>query len=538
MPDDKMDATKLKEAPVPACLMTVFGASGDLTKRLLLPSLYNLAAAKVLPDSFRLLGVAKEDWDEPKFRDHLATTLKQFWGPDADSAVVDWLIQKSSYQSANFDDPASFDAVKTTVERIEKDSQTGGNRLFYLAVAPSFIATMAAQLSRTGLITEKQSPENEATQANKSWRRLVIEKPFGNDLNSAIALNRDLQKSLREDQIYRIDHFAGKDTVQDLAVFRFSNTIFEPLWNRSTIDNIQITAAETVGVEARAGYYEKSGALRDMVPNHMAELLSLVAMEPPSSFDAKHLRDKQVEVLQSVRSHQSQDLSQDISHWALRGQYGAGSINGQAVPGYRQEPGVDPGSNTETYVALKIEIDNWRWSGVPFYIRTGKRCSRALTEIVITFRKPPARLFPLHQQGGLPWNRLFFNLQPDPGIRLGVGVKAPGLTTSAIQDRMILQFTAGPFGNHGKGYERLLHDVMTGNPALFQRADFVEEGWRLVQPLLDAWNPLRNPGRIRPGTVENPQDSFPNYAAGSSGPKAADELLSRFGRAWHSLEEA
>jgi len=515
MPDDKRDKPNLNEAPVPACLMTIFGASGDLTKRLLLPSLYNLAAAKVLPDSFRLLGVAKEDWDDAKFRDHIATTLKQFWGADVDSTVVDWLTQKASYQGANFDGPDSFDKVKATIERMEKDSQTGGNRLFYLAVAPSFIATMAAQLSRTGLITEDDGAES-----NKSWRRLVIEKPFGNDLASAVALNRDLQKSLREDQIYRIDHFAGKDTVQDLAVFRFANTIFEPLWNRSTIANIQITAAETVGVEGRAGYYEKSGALRDMVPNHMAELLSLVAMEPPSSFDAKHLRDKQVELLQSVRSRE-----QDVSHWAVRGQYGAGSIKGQAVPGYRQEPGVDPNSNTETYVALKTEIDNWRWSGVPFYIRTGKRCSRALTEIVITFRKPPARLFPTHQRGGLPWNRLFFNLQPDPGIRLAVGVKAPGLTTSANQDLMKLQFTAGPFGDHGKGYERLLHDVMTGNPTLFQRADFVEEGWRLVQPLLDAW---KNP----------PQDAFPNYAAGSSGPKAAEELLSRSGRAWHSLEEA
>src|ERR1700733_5127603 len=383
MPDDKMDATKLKEAPVPACLMTVFGASGDLTKRLLLPSLYNLAAAKVLPDSFRLLGVAKEDWDEPKFRDHLATTLKQFWGPDADSAVVDWLIQKSSYQSANFDDPASFDAVKATIERIEKDSQTGGNRLFYLAVAPTFIATMAAQLSRTGLITE-----DDTTASNKSWRRLVIEKPFGSDLASAVALNRDLQKSLREDQIYRIDHFAGKDTVQDLAVFRFSNTIFEPLWNRSMIDNIQITAAEIVGVEGRAGYYEKSGALRDMVPNHLAEMLSLVAMEPPASLSAKHLRNKQVELLQSVRSIQPQD----VSHSAVCGRYGAGTINGESVPGYRQEPGVDPKSNTETYVAMKLEIDNWRWSGVPFYIRTGKRLRARRTQIAIRLKETQAKL--------------------------------------------------------------------------------------------------------------------------------------------------
>jgi glucose-6-phosphate 1-dehydrogenase len=509
---DRMTNTNnANEPPVAPCTMTIFGATGDLTKRLLLPSLYNLVAAKVLPDSFRLLGVAVETWDDAKFRDHIATTLKQFWGADADSSLISWITQRSSYQAANFDDPASFDQLKPTFDRIEKESQSGGNRLFYLAVAPVFIATMAAQLSRTGLITE--------TENDKSWRRLVIEKPFGNDFNSASALNRDLQKSLREDQIYRIDHFAGKDTVQDLVVFRFSNTIFEPLWNRSFIDNIQITAAETVGVETRAGYYEKSGALRDMVPNHMAELLSLVGMEPPASFSAKHLRDKQVELLQSVRCIQPQE----VAHSAVRGQYGAGSIKGQAVPGYRQEPGVDPKSNTETYVAMKLEIDNWRWSGVPFYIRTGKRCTRALTELVVTFRNPPARLFPKDQTGDLPSNRLFFNLQPEQGIRLGVGIKSAGLHTSVNQEWMNFQFPAGAFGNHGKGYERLLHDVMCGNPTLFPSADFVEEGWRLVQPLLDAWK-------------KPPDEPFPNYAAGSSGPKAADALLSRSGRAWHSLE--
>jgi glucose-6-phosphate 1-dehydrogenase len=500
-----------EEAPVPACVMIIFGASGDLTKRLLLPSLYNLAVARVLPDSFRLLGVAKEDWDDNKIRDHIATTLKQFWGANVDTKVVDWLTQRANYQSANFDDSAAFDTVKKTLERIENESHSGGNRLFYLAVAPIFIATMAAQLSRTGMITED----------GECWRRLVIEKPFGNDLNSAIALNRDLQKSLREDQIYRIDHFAGKDTVQDLTVFRFSNTIFEPLWNRSTIDNIQITAAETVGVEARAGYYEKSGALRDMVPNHMAEMLSLVAMEPPASLSAEHLRNKQVEVLQSVRPIQPQDVPQ----CAVRGQYGPGNLQGKAVPGYREEPGVNPQSITETYVAMKVEIDNWRWSGVPFYLRTGKRCSRALTEIVVSFRKPPARLFPKDQQSVRPSNKLFFNLQPEQGIRLGIGTKSPGLKTVANQAWMNFQFPSGPFGDHGKGYERLLHDVMVGNPTLFQRADFVEEGWRLVQPLLDAWK-------------EPPRDPFPNYPAGSSGPKAADSLFGHSGRAWHSLEAA
>jgi glucose-6-phosphate 1-dehydrogenase len=480
---------------VPASLMTIFGASGDLTKRLLLPSLYNLVAANVLPESFQLLGVAMEGWDDNKFRDHISTTLRQFWGPDANSGIVDWITERANYQCANFDEAASFDRVKATIERIEKDKSTGGNRLFYLAVAPSFIATMAAQLSRTGLLTEDGS----------TWRRLVIEKPFGHDLESAIALNDDLQKSLHEDQIYRIDHFAGKDTVQDLAVFRFSNAIFEPLWNRSMIDNVQITAAETVGVEGRAGYYEKSGALRDMVPNHLAEMLSLVAMEPPVSFDSAHMRDKQVELLQSIRKWKTEE----VAKFAVRGQYGAGTIKDSPVPGYRTEPGVNPNSITETYIAMQVEIDNWRWSGVPFYLRTGKRLSRALTEIVVTFRQPPARLFPNSDKSNQTPNHLVFNLQPDPGIRMAFGTKAPGLETSVEQGYMSFNFGDGPFKNHGKGYERLFRDVMLGDQTLFQRAEFVEEGWRMVQPMLEAWQ-------------QPPQEAFPNYAAGSTGPKVSD----------------
>ena len=506
-----MEQENIKMEQAPACLMTIFGASGDLTKRLLLPSIYNLVVAKVLPDNFRLLGVAMEDWNDAKFQDHIAATLKQFWGPDADASIVEWLTKRAGYQQANFDQPASFDTVKSTIDAIEKNSQTGGNRLFYLAVAPSFIATMAAQLSRTGLLSEE----------NGCWRRLVIEKPFGHDLDSAVKLNADLQGSLREDQIYRIDHFAGKDTVQDLAVFRFSNAIFEPLWTRSLIDNVQITAAETVGVEGRAGYYEKSGALRDMVPNHMAEMLSLIAMEPPVSFSAEHMRTKQVELLESIRKIQPED----VAKYAVRGQYGPGTIKGQAVPGYREEPGVDQTSVTDTYVAMKVEIDNWRWAGVPFYLRTGKRLSSAMTEIVVTFRQPPARLFPGEAQGRDLQNQLVFSLQPKPGIQLAFGTKSPGLQTQVEQGFMDFRFPDGPFGNHGKGYERLLRDVMVGNPTLFQRAEFVEGGWRMVQPLLDAW-------------AAPPQESFPNYAAGSTGPKTADDLLAAAGHAWHSLEEA
>ncbi len=498
-------------ADIPNCLMTIFGASGDLTKRLLLPSLYNLIVAKVLPDGFRLLGVAVEDWDDTKFRDHIAATLKQFWGQDADASVLEWLTTRANYQKANFEEPASFDNVRKTIERIEKETQTGGNRLFYLAVAPSFIATMAEQLSRTRLLSEEGG----------CWRRLVIEKPFGHDLASAMALNAELQKSLREEQIYRIDHFAGKDAVQDLAVFRFSNSIFEPLWNRSMIDSVQITVAETVGVERRAAYYEQAGALRDMVPNHMAELLSLVAMEPPVSFSADPMRAKQIELLQSIH----RVPLEEVTKYAVRGQYDAGSIHGNPVVAYRQEPGVNPESNTETYVAMRVEIDNWRWSGVPFYLRTGKRLAQALTEVVVTFRHPPARLFPNASRSDQSPNQLFFKLQPEPGIRLSFGSKAPGLDTIVDKSFMNFKFPSGQFGDHGKGYERLLHDVMIGDTTLFQRAEFVEEGWRMVQPLLDRW------------TSTPPRMKFPNYAAGSTGPAGADELLAAAGHAWHPLKD-
>ena len=500
----------LPDEPVPSCLMTIFGATGDLTKRLLLPSIFNLAAAKVLPDSFHLLGVAVEDWNDDKFRDHIASTLKQFWGPGADETALQWLTSRAHYQQTNFDQPPSFEALNTRIVALEQETQTGGNRLFYLAVSPSFIAGVSSQLSRVGLLTE----------AEGCFRRLVIEKPFGHDLTSAVALNAELQKSLREDQIYRIDHFAGKDTVQDLAVFRFSNAIIEPLWNRSLIDFVQITAAETVGVEKRAGYYESSGALRDMVPNHMAELLSLVAMEPPVSFNAAHMRDKQVELLDSIR----RPKPEDIRSCSIRGQYGAGKMDGANVPGYRNEPGVKPDSNTETYVALRVDIDNWRWSGVPFYLRTGKRMSSSLTEIVVTFRQPPARLFPNAGQSDKSPNELVFNLKPTQQIDLSFGAKAPGLKTIVEQEKMEFQFPEGPFGAHGKGYERLLHDVLVGNPTLFQSAEFVEAGWRMVQPFLDAWQ-------------TPPQDGFPNYAAGSAGPKAADHLLSVDNHVWRALGE-
>ena len=513
---ENQQATGNVDAVAPS-IMTIFGVTGDLTKRLLLPSLYNLAAIKVLPDKFRLLGVAKEDWNEAKLREHIGEALKEFWGAEVDGKIVEWLQGRAGFQQADFDDPESFDAVKNAVEKTEKDAQLGGNRLFYLAVAPSFIGTMAAQLARTGLIREEEGD-------NACWRRLVIEKPFGHDLDSAVQLNRDLQGSLREDQIYRIDHFAGKDTVQDLAAFRFSNSIFEPLWNRSLVDNIQITVAETVGVEMRAGYYEHAGALRDMVPNHLAEVLSLVAMEPPVSFSAEHIRSKQVELLQSIRKWKPEEVAAN----AVRGQYAAGTLQDKPVVAYRNEPDVAEQSETETYVAFKVEIDNWRWSGVPFYLRTGKRLAKAATEVIVTFRQSPAQLHPGADTGGAAPNVLFFNLQPTPGIQLQFGTKKPGLQSDIEKGVMSFAFPQGPFGAHVKGYERLLYDVMVGNPMLFQRADFVEEGWRMVEPLIHAWEqPVKDAG-----------NALASYASGSNGPEAADKLLAASGHTWYSLEQA
>ena len=494
---------------LPACLLTIFGASGDLTKRLLLPSLYNLAESKALDDGFRLMGVAREDWDDKRFQDYIAKSLKEFWGSGVKSETVEWLAKRATYKSGDFNDSGLFDSLKNAIGKMEPD-QTGGNRIFYLAVAPSFISPIAAKLSQAGLLNED----------GKRWSRLVIEKPFGHDVASAKALTSELQGSLREDQIYRIDHFAGKDSVRDLTVFRFSNTIFETFWNRSFIDNVQITAAETIGVEGRAEFYEKSGALRDMVPNHLAEMLSLVAMEPPVSFNAVHLREQQANVLESVRPISPED----VSKYAVRGQYAKGKIDGKDAVSYRSEPGVDAKSNVETYAALEVHLDNWRWSGVPFYLRTGKHLSRSVTEIAITLKEAPANLFAYGGGEEKMPNQLLFNLEPKPGITLQFRTQAPGLETVVENSQLTFEFPQGPFGNHGTGYERLLHDVMLGDGTLFPGADFETASWSMVQPLLDAWS-------------EPPKEQFPNYAAGSNGPKAADDLLARSGRRWHSLEK-
>ena len=492
---------------VPSCVMAVFGVTGDLAKRLLLPSIFNLASTNTLSEGFRLLGIGRKPWTDTILREYITKSLKTFLGKKPDPRTLRWLVDRTYYQPANFEQTASFDGIRERIKQIGKGTQ-GGSCLFYLAMAPNFTSSISQQLARAGLFRE----------FGNSFRRLVVEKPFGNDLSSARNLNVELRKHLREDQIYRIDHFAGKDAVQDLAVFRFCNSIVEPLWNRSIIDSVQITAAETVGLEGRAQFYEKSGALRDMAPNHLAELLSLIAMEAPVSFDSKHFRDKQVELLESVRRIKPSEAPK----YSVRAQYGAGTIEGKRVKPYRKESGVAIHSRTETFVAMKVEIDNWRWSGVPFFLRTGKCLSRGLTEIAVIFRQPPARLLTKALQHHQVVNDCVFSLKPTPGIHWTIGTKAPGMGTHVTVADMGYQFSAGPYGDQAKGYERLLYDAMSGNCILFQSSAFVEAGWQMVQPLLDYWEGKRGA-------------HLPVYAAGSSGPQQADELLQVSGHAWRSL---
>jgi glucose-6-phosphate 1-dehydrogenase len=385
-----------------------------------------------------------------------------------------------------------------------------GNRLFYLAVAPRFFSAIVKMLGLCCLSKEE----------NGRWARVIVEKPFGHDLASAKQLNQELKQVLTEKQIYRIDHYLGKETVQNVMVFRFSNNIIEPLWNRNYVDHVQITAAETVGIEHRGGFYETAGALRDMVPNHLFQLLTMTAMEPPISFDADEVRNKQAEVLHAIQPLTPEEVLTNM----VRGQYGGGTSEGERVVSYRDEPAVAPDSNTETFVALKLLIDNWRWAGVPFYLRTGKRLARRVTEIVIQFRRTPFVLFRNTSVRNLETNRLVIHIQPEEGISLSFGAKVPGSVMKLGLVNMDFDYSTYFGLEHSTGYERLLRDCMAGDATLFQRADMVEAGWSVIQPILDVWHAL-------------PARGFPNYAAGSWGPLEADELLEKDGRAWRRIGE-
>jgi glucose-6-phosphate 1-dehydrogenase len=496
--------------PVGPVAIVIFGASGDLTRRKLLPSLLNLAAANLLDEGTAIVGLGRVDKPDADLRALVLDNLKTFAVGAVDPRKAEWLASRCRFVTGDFEDAATYKKLGETLAKIEKELGTKGNVLFYLATAPELFATVVAKLGDAGLTREE----------NGRFRRVVVEKPFGCDLESAKKLNQLLHKTLTERQIWRIDHYLGKETVQNILVFRFGNGMFEPIWNRRYVDNVQITVAESLGVELRGGYYETAGALRDMIPNHLMQLLAMVAMEPPTSFEAEAVREEKSKVLRAIAPMTPEKVLTET----VRGQYGEGWIEGQRAIAYREEPKVAPGSATETFAALKLHVDNWRWADVPFYLRTGKRLARRASEISLQFRRPPLLLFRNTPVEHLSRNVLVIRVQPEEGISLRFGAKIPG--PSVRMGNVAMEFrTQDAFGsNPSTGYETLLYDAIKGDATLFQREDQVEAAWNIVQPVLEVWKAL-------------PPHAFPNYAAGSWGPKEADEMLERDGRGWRRIEE-
>jgi len=493
------------------CIVVIFGASGDLTKRKLLPALYHLEQSGLLPKDFAVVGVARRPL-EKSFAPDMKEGIVSGGGVEKDEAKLDPFVSRIQYHAMNFDDAAGYDALKKVLADIDKKFGTKGNRLFYLATAPEYFSDIVKYLGDHGMA----KPEVKDGEA-KNWVRTIVEKPFGHDLESAKALNNEVNKVFNEDQIFRIDHYLGKETVQNILVFRFGNGIFENVWNRNYIDHVEITAAESIGIEGRGPFYETAGALRDVVQNHVMELLSFVAMEPPVSFEASAVRAEKVKVWKAIPPIHTADT--------VRGQYGPGTVDGKQVVGYRQEDRVHPRSQTETYAALRLEIDNWRWAGVPFYIRAGKRLGKRVTEISIQFKLPPQMLFK-DAQGkgaeGIRPNVLSMRIQPDEGITLQFGAKVPGPTMTISKVDMDFSYAEAFGKSSANGYERLLMDAMLGDATLFAHRDGVEATWSLITPILQAW-------------AKDPIKDLPNYAAGTWGPATADAMLKTDGRKWRKL---
>jgi glucose-6-phosphate 1-dehydrogenase len=485
-------------------LGVIFGASGDLAKRKLMPAIFSLSKDGLLSPSFAILGMSRREMTDEEFRQKIVSDMDELAPGELTDAMKKELIPRFFYIAGDVTDPETYGRLKARMTDIEKQCATQGNAFFYLATAPTLFSPVIHALGKEELITGTAD----------QWRRVVIEKPFGHDLQSAEQLNADIQHELNEDQIYRIDHYLGKETVQNIAVLRFANGMFQPFWSNLFIDHVQVTVAETLGVEARGGYYEHAGALRDMIPNHILQLLSLIAMEMPLSFGADDMRNEQVKVLRAIRPLQGEGVSQNV----VRGQYVAGAVDGKELVAYCDEDSVDPESLTETYVAMRLSIDNQRWAGVPFYLRTGKRLAERVTEIVVEFKKPPFTPFRETTVDSLEPNQLIIRIQPDEGISLRFVTKVPG--TLLELDEVDMEFRyADYFGRTpATGYDRLLYDCIRGEATLFRRADMVEAGWRAIAGVQAEWGGNRN--------------SLTKYASGSWGPIEADELLARDGRQW------
>jgi glucose-6-phosphate 1-dehydrogenase len=502
------EGLRLERVPDPN-VFVLFGATGDLAHRKVVPALFQLWRTHLLPHEFTIVAVGRRGYTDEAFREELKTSLDTYSRVQpVDRETWDDLASRVFYHQGDFNDPVAYTSLAERLDRMDEDRGTRGNRLFYLATQPSAFAEIVGQLGHAGLDHERHEG---------GWRRVVIEKPFGRDLESAIRLNREVGKVFRERQVYRIDHYLGKETVRNLLVFRFGNGIFEPIWNRRHIDHVQITVAESIGIEARGAFYEETGASRDFLQNHLLQLLSLVAMEPPANFDADALRDEKVKVIRAIAEMTPDQVRRDV----VRGQYGPGWVSAKPVVAYRQEPHVDPTSETETFIAARLMIDDWRWSGIPFYLRMGKRLPKRATEIAIQFKEVPHQLFRESASDPEP-NLLAMRIQPDEGIMLRFGAKVPGLGIDVRNVTMDFTYGSAFQTDSPDAYETLILDALLGDASLFTRADEVEQAWSIVDPIIETW-------------AGEPAPEFPNYEAGTWGPEAADDLLAREGRRWRRI---
>lgn len=523
MPEQQQSAASVRERPGDPCTVVIFGASGDLCKRKLIPALYNLMIQNLLPENFAVVGFSNKSMSHDEFRSYMTANLNEFAGSKVPHDRIPEFVKGLYYQTGGFTDLPAFEKLSTLLSEVDEARNTGGNYLYYLSVPPAFFGTIAKMLGAVGLnmggsggTVDLSGGGGSEKKERKGWTRIIIEKPFGRDIDSSRELNEQISGVFHEDQVYRIDHYMGKETVQNIMMFRFANGIFEPIWNHQFIDHVQILVAETLGVEGRGGYYDTAGALRDIVQNHVFQVLSVMAMEPPISMKPEDIRNEKVKVIHAIHPMSHEEIIENT----VRGQYGPGMIGKEKVPGYREDASVNPKSQIETYCALKLAIDNWRWAGIPIYIRTGKRMPKRVTQVVLQFRRAPLMLFRDTDVHHVSPNRLVMNIQPQEGISLQFEAKVPGPAVHLKSVRMDFDYEHYFNAVPQTGYETLIYDVMIGDNTLFPRFDMVDASWEVATPILDLWQSI-------------PARNFPNHVAGAWGPEEADKLMAKDGRKWY-----